>query len=749
MHLRRLRAVPHDTSVLGVLALTLAPLPAWAQSDPPAPQVETSRDRLDDIVVTARKTNENAQSVPLSVNVVTGEALQNKGATQLSNLTGTVSNLIWVDAGGGTFSNKVTLRGIYSNATSQGFDPGVAIYFDDVYIANQFGFNSALLDIDRVEVLKGPQGTLFGRNAAAGAISVHTTSPSTSSFSAVASGTYGSQNRKDARLLINLPLSDRVAFKFSSIYRDRDGYQRNSVTGRRDLNDEHFYGGRAQLLVSASDRVNFLATFEYFRNKDHQDIFSCVAAAGALPCPNATVAGLTDDVAADNGSSSARRTWAASLKVGWKIADGIDLTSITAYRDLTAFQDQDQDYSSVDFLRAGYNVPKDSQFSQELRLATDQTKRFRAVGGLYYFHEDRTTEIPFTLTKTALASLGILIPDDVLQVTHSELGTDSYAVFAQGQFDVLPKVTLEAGARYTRDAKRFVYAQTESSNLSAVPVPIQQAIYLVPFARSSGDASFGKVTYTASLSWKPTERVLVYGRYATGFKAGGFQAATNSPNYNPIIPFGPENSGSVEIGVKTETADRRLRFNVAAFSTVYNDTQVQISDATTFQKIVGNFGKAHAQGVEFELAARPVNGLSIDASLGLQRSTFVEGPFKGRKFQYVPDRTMSATVGYEHKLGRALSGFLSGTVTSRTAMNLNTDSPGAPGSEFQQSPGATVFNARIGIEGRDDRWAIYLWGNNLSNVRRITDFRGQGPVQPPAYHLTEPRTYGLELKVRL
>lgn len=720
---------------LALLVSAMGGASAWAQPT-----------TLEEVVVEARRTAENVQSVPVTVNVVSGEALDDKGVTQLSNIANVVPNLVWVDGGGGTLSNKVTLRGIYSNASTQGFDPGVAVYLDDVYVGNQFGFNSALLDIDRVEVLKGPQGTLFGRNAAAGAISVHTRRPTTEAFSGEASLRLGNYDLREARLLLNAPLGGSAALKVSGIYRDREGYQRNVLTGKRNLNDEHFYGGRAQLLVTPSETFEALATLEYFKNDDHQSVWSCSAAPGALPCPNPTRADIFSDVAADSLSSTRRRTWAATLKTDWAVAPGLDLTSITAYRDLKVLQDQDQDYSAVDFIRSGFRVPEDWQFSEELRLATDQTARLRGVVGLYYFHEERTTDIPLVLTSTALASLGAVTTQNFVQITHSELETTSMAVFGQGQFDLTPTLTAELGFRYARDEKSFVYEQTENAALALIPPPVADALYLVAFPRGEADASFEKPTYTASLSWKPREDVLTYARYATGFKAGGFQAATNSPGYNPLVPFDPENSSQVEIGFKSEFADGRVRFNAAAFRTSYKDTQVQLINPTTFQKVVGNLGSARAKGLEFEFAALVVEGLTVDGNLGLQRSKFVSGTFVGRPFQYSPRTTASINATYERPLVGGWSLLASGTASYRSSMRLNTAAPTAP--NFFRSPSVTLLNARVGLEREDERWGVYLWGANLGDERRVTDFIPQGPVQPPAYLLSTPRTYGVELRAK-
>ncbi|WP_372782911.1 TonB-dependent receptor [Phenylobacterium sp.] len=699
---------------------------------------------LSEVVVEARKTSENVQNVPLTVNVLAGKALEDKGVEQLSNLSALAPNLVWSDAGGGTFTNKVTMRGIYSNATSQGFDPGVAIYVDDVYVANQFGFNSALLDIDRIEILKGPQGTLFGRNAAAGAISVHTTAPDTTHFFATADERVGNYALFEERLLVNIPLSDIAALKFSGIARDRDGYQKNSLTGKQDLNDEHFAGGRLQLLVKPTDNFDILGTAEYYRNHDHQDVYSCSAAPG-FSCPNATRGDVFNNVAADNNSTTSRTIAAGSIKANWHVSHGIDLTSITALSGLKVHQDQDQDYTPIDYIRSGYSVPHDREFSQELRLTTDQKARLRGIAGLYYFSEDRTTIIPEVFTPAFVAAVGGSAPSNAILLTNSRLKTSSYAVFGQGQFDILPDLTAELGLRYTDDHKDFAYSSVGNAVEQALPTAIAVNILgLFPLAQNTASASFNKLSYTTSLSWHPAEHLLLYGRYSTGFKAGGFQAATFSPTYNPFKPFGPENSQQVEVGAKTELLDGRVRFNAAAFHTDYANTQVQITDPATLQKVVGNFGSARAEGVEFESTALLTDDLTVDANLGLQHSKFVSGALVGRVFQFVPKATASFSLHYRHDLWSGWEGVGAATVSYRSTINLNTNAPGT--ANFLASEPLTVLNTRLGAQKIGGGLGIYLWSNNLNDEQRFANFTPGNAGNPPAYHISAPRTYGVELR---
>lgn len=727
-----------------ILLLTVSHA-SFALADDAGSQIET-------VVVTARKVPENVQSVPVTVNVLSQSKLQDEGVNALSGISAKVPNVVWTDNGGSGFENHISMRGVYSNASSQGFDPGVAIYLDGVYIGNTFGFNSDLLDIDRIEVLKGPQGTLFGRNAAVGAISIHTKRPSFDQPYVELDARIGNYGLYEERGVANYPLSDDLALKVSAIANDRGGYQRNVVTEKHNLNDSHYHGGRVQLLWSPTNNLDILTTLDYFKANDHEDVYSCVAPAGGrFVCPNTSFAELTKDNAADNDTTTHRSSWGGTVNLDWRFGGGFSLTSISAYRGLRLNENQDQDFTAIDIIRTGYHVPRDNQFSEELRVSTPQDARLRGTVGAYYYNEGRATTIPLILTASAIAGVRPLfglsivpVPANFLQQTASILKTSSWALFGQGQFDITPTLTLEGGLRYTADNRKFSYEQKENSILSLIPLPVVGAAYLVPFSPGNASASFNRLTPEASLSWKPAKEILAYVRYADGFKAGGFQAATNSPAYNPLIPFKPEVSSQYEIGFKTEWFSNRLIFNGAYFHTNYDDTQVQLIDPTTLQKIVGNFGSARTHGFEFEADAVLAEGLEISGNLGLQSSKFVSGPFTGRTFQYVPRKTAALTATYTDTVWSNWTGSVAATMTYRSAMNLNTSAPGA--ADYFRSAGETQLNARIGIQQENGPWGAYLWGNNLTNVRRVTYFIPTNPNSPDAYHLSIPRTFGVEVQ---
>jgi iron complex outermembrane receptor protein len=732
---------------------------------------------LEEVVVTARRTTENVQQVPVTVNVVSAERIEAAGISNSSEIRHLVSNLYWDDNGGGTTENRITLRGISSNASRQGFDPGVGVYVDDVYIGDTTGFNSALLDVAQVEVLKGPQGTLFGRNATAGAISIHTRRPSVDEPYAELSARAGNYDLREGRVLTNIPLSQELAASFSGIYRDRDGYQKNFSTGDRDLNDETFYGGRAKLLWTPSDSFELLWAVDYFRNDDRQNVATCF---GGFACGfNPDFASIENDVAADNDSHTERTLWSTSLSATWRAQDGVELTSISAYQSREYHNDQDNDFTPVQFIRSGYHLPTDWQASEELRVATSRSARLRAVAGLYYYHEDRRIDIPQYLgTATAqLVGLPATTPP-LLTTTNAQTKTDSWAAFGQLTYDITPALVGELGLRYTNDSKDFSYVQHVTSGIESWPLPIRGLFGLLDPTDTlapgspgvgplSADDSWDKMTGLASLTWHATDAVNLYLRYAQGFKSGGFQSTTVASHNvagrpfvdsNPQIPFDPEDMDSWEIGLKSELLDHRLRLNLSAFYMDYTDIQLQYTDPATRAKRVVNAGSATSKGAEIELSAAAFDGFVLDASVGWQKaeldsvSVTIPDINKGDELPYAPETTANLTASYRLEFSNGWQWVSSVTADYRSAMWLdlaNTVGGAPPRPPISaRSPDLTQLGARIGFE-TPGQWGVYVWGANLTDERAITgSITSPLPWSAQAFMLNPPRTYGVELTAR-
>jgi iron complex outermembrane recepter protein len=737
-----------------------------AETDAAAPAGKT----LEELVVTARFAKENVQSVPITDNVLSTTDLQNRNVVRLTDLAGLVPNFQWDNSGGSSVNEnlKMTMRGIDSGASQSGLEPGIGIYVDDVYLGDDLGFNNSLLDVNEIEVLKGPQGTRFGRNTVAGAISIHTIRPSFSDQTSEVEAGVGNYNLYEFKGFTNLPLADNLALKLSGIVRQRDGYLFNVVDGKQDLNNEDHFGGRAQLLWAPTSTLNLLFTADYFHDRGDDEGQVCFGT-GKKPtfytaCNSAispitilgvtiptvnhpTIANISDGQAADNGSITRREMWSTSLNADWEAGGGNHLTSISSYRSLTASNDQDQDYTPLNLFRSGYNVPKDWQFSQELRLTTPETKQLRGVGGLFYFHEDRDAILPQDYTSLVLQVVGepVGTPDQRTN-TDADQVTDSLGAYGQVTYDITSTLSADLGARWTEDWKRFAYQESVDPLLLTQPLNSLLGIPVVVPLTHDHD-SWGKATGNVSLDWKPTPDALLYLRYSTGFKSGGYNSQLTSDTFTLTTkPFGPEEMGQWETGAKLEGFDHRIRFNVAAFSMRYTNIQTEIEEPDTSLKYIINGGGAESKGVEVEFAAVPFPALTLEANAGLLHAKFTSFPaggetdLVGKELYFSPKANATFSATYRQALPGGWSGLASATAVYRSAMWLDD-------ANTENSPGDTTARGRLELTEPHARWSVALWGDNLTDVRRITsETHGKFTIDGGAARLTDPRTFGLEVK---
>lgn len=704
---------------------------------------------LEEVVVTARKTSENVQDVPVTINVLTAQALEQSGAANLSQISGLTSNLVWEDRGG-SVRNRIVIRGIGSNETNTGIDPGVGFYVDDVYLAHGISFNQSLLDIERVEVIKGPQGTLFGRNTIAGVISVHTRRPSTQERYVDLAAAGGSYDLQQYRAVANLPLSDTTALKASGIYRKMDGYSYDIVSRSR-VNGQDHYGGRVQFLYEPSATFDLLASAEYFRDDAPQDLPECLSGPG-LPCRTGT--NIDRVLEATPPNSTEREMWGASVTANWTPGEWGTLTSVTAYRHLTARELQDQDSLVLDVTHSGFDLPREWQFSQELRLATPQGERLRGVIGAYYLHEDREATTPQTFTPLGISLLNGGPPPaqgaDLLTLNTQVL--DTAALFAQGSYDVTSKLTGELGLRYTYDTKDFEYEQRLSgTDICPIPAPPGPGAGLAfcsipPF---SGSESWDALSGTASLLYHLTDTLMPFVRVSRGYKSGGWNGNQTSPGTDVTQPYDPEYLNSYEAGLKFESADRALRLNLAGFYNKYSDLQLRIQDPVTLVQFVSNAGEVHTQGGELEMSWAALQGLQFDASVGITRTHVDKNRSNttfGPELPFAPETTASLTASYDWALTAGLRAIISAGGVYRSDIWLtNNTGVSTPSNPAIRSEARTLLNAHIGVEEADRRWGLYVSGQNLTSVDRMAFYAG-GPFR--AAFPNAPRTWQVELKAR-
>lgn len=781
------------------------PLAAQAQSAPtdsaaPPPAPAASAQQADtggemaDIVVTARKREERLQSVPISIAAFSGEALERRNIQAITDVSKFVPNLTLdtgARSGGGSFGSQIFIRGIGQLDYSVYADPGVGLYVDGVYVGRTQGSVLDVLDVERIEVLRGPQGTLFGRNTIGGAISVVSAKP-TSEFGGYIQGSVGRFDQKDLRASLNVPLTDRLAVKFSFATKNRDGYAHSLITND-EFGDQHSVAGRVVARWTPSDSIESTTIFDITHQRQggqFQRVVSVVPTA-SLPAGtrlfNSLVASRTPYAAFDsrwlptstytNFASGPNinnlDSWGLSEDLEFKLSDDVTLSSITSYRDLRFHVAVDIDGSPLN-LASLNDVARQHQFSQELRLGgTAIGDRLKWLVGGYYFREKidyHNTAILFGGLYSALEALpGPIFPPSVpfggrsnpanvsldlaLGQVNQPINT-TYAAFTQATFKLADRLSITGGLRYNDDQKDITVVNTRAVSR------------VVSFPLTTRSAKFKSWTPKASIEFQATPDLLFYASYAKGFKVGGFNARASDPfEFNT---YNPEQVSTYEAGFKSEWFDHRLRVNAAAFHSDYTDlqfvTQVPIGTPlppgsvpancpkSPFCTIAGNAAQARIQGFEAEATARLFPNFDLSASVGYNHNKYTkldptlpqQGILITNKLPKTPEWTIN--LGAQHVLPISNFANLTTRVDYSYRSTTYNDFENTP---VLTQPGYGLLGARIALAAPDNGWELALSGQNLTDKVYISS--GFGAAGTFGFNLAgfaAPRTWTLTGTVR-
>jgi len=756
-----------------------AATPPEAVKKAPAPEATAAPDNggkdtaTGEIVVTARRTEERLQRVPASVSAFNERALDRIQAQDTTGLQGAVPNLNIVQGRGSSNATNIYIRGIGQPDALQTFDPGVGVYVDDVYLSRIRGNQLDLLDVDRIEVLRGPQGTLYGKNTIGGAIKYVTHKPGQQAraYATLALGSYDQFEFKGAA---SGPLSDTVAAGIAVLRSTHDGFVKDEVLDRR-YNDKDTYGARADVAFTPSSRLRIDISGDYSHDdaalnvgapiNELRHLFSNTVIVPLRQDPSdydfkaRTTPGLPNSTRLDH--------WGVSGTASYNITDALLVKWISAYRKLHSKDYIDIDATEFEVGDVLVDVHQ-HQASQELQLAYSG-ERLSGVAGLYYLGErNESHQEAYADDLVDLTPFRGVFPDFLLgpsnfptflRTVDDRLQTNSYAAYANGSFAVTSALRLSAGMRFTREDKD--YFRTTSTFSSA---PILRSV--TPFIFDRKD-HWSDVSPMASIDYQITPTTMAYLRYAKGFKSGGFNGRANEAASS--TEYDPETVNSFEAGVKSTIANQ-LRMSFAAFYNDYKDFQARVSGFATDPDTglpdpvlsVLNAGKLNIKGAELEAAWTPITNLLIDTQIGYLDAKYKEfddtrfTAFGGsRAFQtpaFSPKWTMRFGAQYSFGLGSA-GGITIGAQTryrSRQALAVdntftNTDTEIA--GLFQSS--YWIHDARIVWEDASKRFAIGLYGYNLSNRVYKTDaqeFSSVGNIR--TVYFGAPRTFTLRATVR-
>ena len=752
------------------LASFAAPLAAQdSAADSAATVADQAPAESGEILVTARRREERLIDVPVAVTAFNQADLQRIQAIDLSGLQAAAPNLNLVQGRGSAASANIFIRGLGQPDALQTFDPAVGIYVDGVYLSRIQGALLGLFDVERIEVLRGPQGTLYGKNTTGGAISIVSRKPDLDDFRAAGSALYGSYDQIVLNGYASAPLvTDRVALSLAGQWDKRDGLVTDPRTGRK-YNDRDSLTARGILRVAATDRIELIASGDYNRQRNALTLGYATAPLlrtnfllGAQSLVPAQPYGAYNYQASTSftGNEGQRLDhWGASLTANVELSDAITLTSITAWRKLEPELFIDIDASQAELGDVFVGIDQ-RQFSQEVQLKWD-TANFRGVFGLFYLNE--TIASHQEAYADDLFAFGA-VPITFMRTIDDKQNTKSYAAFGQATYDLTDRLSITGGLRYTREDRSYDRVTTTASSLAglngltfrfpgSLPAPFNL----------DNSATFDAWTPSATLSFKPGADSQIYASASRGFKSGGFNGRANSladltlvVNGAPrlVTNFEPETVWTYETGAKASFADGRVYLAANVFYSDFRNFQARVGGGGVGVFPVLNAGKMSIWGAEVEAVVKPTKAWTVRTSLGYldaQYDEFNDGrrapafscnPTGTRitcEPAFAPPITFNVATDYRIGLGSAGSLTFGGDARFVDKHFLSVDNrPGLT------EDGYWLVNAFARFDDASRRWYIQGGVRNLTDELYRTDgqeFSSVGNIQ--TVYFGDPRTYNV------
>jgi len=735
------------TSGRGTLAFVALLLAGSGLAVPSVAMAQDAVQESFDITVTATKRSESLMDIPVAVSAYTGETLLKTGITDAQSLSVTNPAIVYNNTGA---LAQPYIRGVGNRLLQNGLDPSVATYVDNRYISRQSAIVLDFFDIERVEVLKGPQGVLFGRNASGGAIRIITNSVSNELEGHVSAG-YGNYNQWKMDGALNIPLGDEAGLRISGMTSHRDGMTKNLIeTGRKDWDDKNFSAIRGKLRLTPTDRLEVLLTASYWSQADNSGNETNVA--GPLDwhvgIANGGITGLDrKHTATLLDAPNKKKEFAGDLALNFDLG-AATISSFTTYSDLDSTVIFDGDGSSFGAVDAIIFEPSKS-YSQELRLASDRSGALEWIVGAFYFHEDtdQTTTIFTANINQALQNVK----------------TESWAIFGQLKYQLARNFSISAGIRYTHDDKEIGLFTSNALGTTTAPG-------IAARTPLNDNLSWSKITPTVTLEYKADDSLL-YTKFARGYKSGGV-------NYPHALGthLAPEVLDMYEIGLKSAFARDRVRLTLSGYYYDYSDLQVTRAAAGTNPPtvITQNASNAQLYGLDADVTWAVTPAFTLTGALSWQHSEYkgygdatakiyrrVLDPLappgmtdvifpgaNGHQLLRAPTFSAFASVNYDISIGDATMPLtISFAHKGSYDFDFVYDPPGARVSgttnAFHQKS-YNLVNARLAYVPANDHWSIAVWGNNLLQEDYLDDVVGSGAGLRASYGA--PRQYGVELR---
>ncbi len=712
-----------------------------------------SRFQLEEVVVTAQKREESLQDAPISISAFSQEALTQQGISSIDDLQGKVPSLNMTPFPTQNTSLRLFIRGVGASDIQVTQDPAVGVYIDQVYIGRSTGLALELADLAQIEVLRGPQGTLFGRNSIGGAINMTTIKPETGELAFKQELGVGNRDLFRSKTSANIPITDTLALRAVYLFKEKDGFVDNKGPGE-DFMDGQDKGGKLDFLWEPNEDWSVRYAFDFSDSEFVSPVFQAIKGGPLSELLEIPVSSSRlGNMATKDRMRAAETTiegHALTISYNW---ENTTFKSITAYRDFEFKEFTNLESGSTSPLlvlnsNAGIaaighpGTLKQNQLSQELQIFGKLTDSFDYVAGLYYFHEEAD--------EASAQGSAVFIPQP-LQVNFFDIDNKAYAAYAQSNWtpDILDsRFTLTTGIRYTIDKR------VAARDFTLDPDPTGVSFSAKP------DNDFDNLGYTLVGNFAITEDMNTYLKLATGYKSGGYNIrASNEASY--VKGFNEEELTSWELGLKSELWDRRLRLNAAAYFSDYQDIQLNFSDASTpadvRDTIVINAGEGEIKGFELDFTALLSEGLTATFSYAYQDAKFTkvvdpDDPTVSEKdfvFSNAPENQYSLGLNYSYPLNNGVI---------NASLNYNwVDERFDTQKADEAVSGMSVIGSYglwggyldiSNIETRLGQFTVSLWGRNLGDEEYYTS----APVilqTIGAYEKIvtwgEPRTYGVDL----
>lgn len=768
----------------------LACLPSAHAESPPQPTQEDTTDtaELEQVVVTARRREEMAQDVPTPITTVSGSQLELRRIEKVQGLQQVFPNVnaAFIHAR----QSSLAVRGIGNNPANEGLEGSVGIYLDNVFLGRPGMAVFDLLDIEQIDLLRGPQGTLFGKNTTAGVLNIRTLAPEFDTYGSV-SMSLGEHGHAQVKAMVNTALTDTVAGRLLAYKSHLGGFVTNDFDGS-DRSGYDRQGLRAQLLFKPDNRFNLRLIADY--HEETNDSAYMVYAFGPTNASGSTVftryanvnTGLVIDPDAYRVSLNAPQVFrtrqaGVSAEANWVLGNGATLTSVTALRNWQFHPHNDLDFTQTDGFRdGGFNVA-DWQASQEVRLASPKGERFDYVLGAYAFRQSIQNENFNIFGPYAVEALGLStalrdVFNNLETVTYGQVKTTSLAVFGQTTLHIDPVTDLTAGLRFTRENKtgrvdRPRWTDTLSDPaLVAALTPTRNALVLFgPWSSGPMSRQDDSLATQLTLSRQLSPDALAYTGFSSGSKSGGFNI--NGAGSGPIagaqsLYVDPENATNVALGFKSLWLDKRLMLNANVYLTRITGYQTNsyVLDANGLPRAaIINAGSVQAKGVEFDLAFRAIPSLSLGlngAYNDARYTSFTKAPpalennfgkgnggvadLSGQPLNGAPRLTLNANVRQRLRLANTQDAYVAAAYAWRSSSFGDVSN-----SVYSRIPAYGLLNLSAGVRfgAGAVRWELSAWAQNALDKRYYLAVNNN-PTLAGTYYASagQPRTLGVTLK---